>query len=341
MTPQESYRKGFVEKCAETGVDPVSLVKFAEATPISDFMGAVVGSMIPYAGPIANGVGASAGILSDDFKEHDKSRLRALIPGVGGYRLAKRLASQVKHEQEDARRLGRKDVSPVAHAMAEKIGPATSMLASALLGGGIGALAHKKDRGRGFLAGAGIGAGASALANIGGLIAAGIRRRRTKEEQLDADSEATIKKYLVPGLATYGASKRMGRSQGDRDENPENRKKKGDKGKEKKAFALRKSAEKTWLDDIASAYRNLSPLKRRALAAGLVSGVGTFLASDGDFGTKAVKGLTGGALGGAALYGLDNAGLTDKGIDALRNFLVHLKTKPSMLDTANKVVQTF
>jgi hypothetical protein len=336
MTLQEAYGNGFVEKCAEAGVDPESLVKFAEATPLSDFLGAMVGSLVPHAGPLATGIGASAGLLSDDFKEHDSSKLKAFIPGVGGYRLGRRLSSQVKHEQEDARKLGRKDVSPVAHATAERLGQLTSILASTALGGGLGAMVNKKDRGKGFRVGAGLGAGAASLANLGGLIAAGVKRRRTKEEQLDADSESTLDKYLVPGLATYGASKRMGRSQGDRDENPEN-KKKGDKGKEKKASALVKSAyKKTWLDDIANAYGRIDPITRRALITGLATGAGTFMLSNGETGERALKGLAGGLLGGGALYGLDSAGLTDKGIDAVRDLLVQLKTKPSWSDRAGR-----
>ena len=336
MTPHEkAYLQGFAKTAEAYGVDPEALVKFAKATPLTDVLGTLVGNAIPYGG-VANSIGSMAGLLTDDFKDQDESALKALIPGVGGYRLGKRLSSQVKHEQEDARSLGRKDVSPVAHAMAETFGPATSTLASTLLGGGIGAAIHRKDRGKGFGVGAGIGAGASMLAHLIGAIAAGVKRRRTKGEQLDSDSKSVASKYLLPGVASYNSYKRLGRSQGDRDENDKGKKK--DKGKEKDASAgLIKSARRrrTWMDGVAKMYGSLDPITRRALMASLLSGAGTFAMSEGDTGTRLLKGLVGAGIGGGTMYGLDSTGLTDVGVDAVRDMMVHLKTKPSARDKAN------
>lgn len=196
------------------GVDPVGLAKMAKATPFTDAAGAVAGSLIPFGAP-ASALGSAAGLLTDDFKEHDESALKAFLPGVGAYRLAKRLSSQVKHEQEDARKMGRKDVRPVAHALAEKIGPATSTGLAALLGAAIGGASGGR-KGAGI--GAGTGLAASGMAHAVAAIAAAVKRRRAASEQMDADSKSVLSKYLVPGSAAYGYFKRMGRSQGDRDD---------------------------------------------------------------------------------------------------------------------------
>jgi hypothetical protein len=61
--------------------------------------------------------------------------------------------------------------------------------------------------------------------NLVGAIAAAIKRRRTKEEQIDSDKKSVLKKYLVPGTAVYDYYKRIGRSQGEREEAKENNKK--------------------------------------------------------------------------------------------------------------------
>jgi hypothetical protein len=119
---------------------------------------------------------------------------------------------------------GSEDASPVSHAVAEHIGPYTSIAASTLAGAGIGAMAGGRR-------GAGIGAGAGAAAAIIASIAAAVvanRRKRSVRKQIEADSESTWKKYLVPGAAVAGHVHRLDRSQLDREElkdSSDNRKK--------------------------------------------------------------------------------------------------------------------
>lgn len=98
-------------------------------------------------------------------------------------------------------------------------------------------------------------------------------------------------------------------------------------------FAFSKSAadgylrpKHRWLNEIFDAYDDLDPMRRRAVMGGLATGLGTYLMSDGDLGARLLKSLAGGALGGAAIYGLDNAGVTDATIDLLRSGLMKLKT---------------
>ena len=189
-----------------------ALMKIAEATPLSDSLGTMLWSPLY---PVT-AIGATAGLLSDDLKKHRDSKLKALLPGVGAYRIGERLSSQVKHEQEDADKKNRKDVRPVAHAMSEGFGPITSTAAAALAG--LVAGGATTGRHSGAMAGAGLGAAGAIAANLIGAIAAAIKRRRTKEEQMKSDEKSVLLKYLIPGLATYDSYKRLGRSQGDRDE---------------------------------------------------------------------------------------------------------------------------
>lgn len=219
---KKAYAKGFCKVAEEIGYEPSALYKFARATPMTDALGAVFGGMLPLGG-VAGGIGAISGGFTNDFGKHDENEAMAFVPGVGAYRLAKRINSQVNREQLEANDLGRDKVKPVRHAVAEKIGPIASMALSTLLGAGIGRLVNKK---KGARTGAKIGLGAGGIASLIGMIAAAKKRRRTKEEQFDADEKSVLPKYLVPGAALYGMSKRLGRSQGDRDDAESGRKSK-------------------------------------------------------------------------------------------------------------------
>ena len=117
--------------------------------------------------------------------------------------------------------------------MSELFGSGTATISSgllgALLGGGIGYLSKKNPEGvrLGALIGGGSGIGAAAIADLAAAIAAAIKRRRTADEQVEHDKGnlVTAKNLLVPGYARYNYYKRIGRSQGDRDEPAENKEK--------------------------------------------------------------------------------------------------------------------
>ena len=220
----EAYARGFVKSANAHGVDPVALAKYAQdhATPFTDYaMGGVPRMMLgsnPITAPIAvaaDNVGYIAGLMSVADNSH-KTILPAAIPGVGGFRMGNRIKTQVLREIADIKKKKEhKDAKPVAHAIAEHLGGGTSMLASLGLGAGIGGLLGK---GKGALLGAGIAGGTTIAANLIGTIAAAIKKRRTKEEQIESDKRSVLKKYLVPGTAIYDYWKRMGRSQGEREE---------------------------------------------------------------------------------------------------------------------------
>lgn len=75
--------------------------------------------------------------------------------------------------------------------------------------------------------------------------------------------------------------------------------------------SLVKMAEPGILDSIVQTYRDLDPDARRAVLGGLLTGVGTYALSDGGVGRRLLHGAVGGALGGAATYGLGRMGVLD------------------------------
>lgn len=213
-----------------------ALEKLAKASPATDL---VLGNLStnalrfvnPLAGIIADNAGYVTGLVSDEDNEQ-KSVWPAVIPGVGSYRLANRIKTQVKRELRDIEKDKKNEgARPVAHAIAEHIGPVTSALASMGVGAGAGALVEKalnkgRNVGVGAVTGSFLGAGVAGVAAIAAMIASAIKRRRTKQEQIDSDKGSVLMKYLVPGTARYGYLKRLGRSQGEREEAEQEKKNK-------------------------------------------------------------------------------------------------------------------
>ena len=226
-----------------------------------------------------------------------------------GNRIKTQVVRELEQIKKDKKNEGAR---PVAHAVAEHLGKGTSALLATLIGGAIGAkipvapVVHKSlleaNAGKlrigsdeafdsaleklreaensapinqrirnikyGLISGLGV-AGISALA---ALIAAAIKRRRTEEEQIKSDKGSVLKKYLLPGVAQYDYLKRLGRSQGERDE--------AEGKSEKKASA-------TW-DQIREQIGNYAKNAKSWYA-------------DQDAVTKALLSTGGGAIGGAAI----------------------------------------
>jgi len=194
------------------------------ASPISDMAGNLVSNVyLPYAGGVASNVGQLAGMVSDPTTEAeeaimDRNSGTGFLPGVGAYRLERRLKRQNLDDQ-----------GGTPHYWSQNFGGLTSGLlaggAGAGIGAGVGALTGALS-GTGAGEGAGKGAGVGALAGLGtyGLaqlasaIAAGVRRRRTREEQKAYANSGTAAEWLVPGAATYGRLKSIGRAIGDSEE---------------------------------------------------------------------------------------------------------------------------
>ena len=83
----------------------------------------------------------------------------------------------------------------------------------ALVGAALAAAKGKpigRGAGRGAAAGLAIGAPAAHVANIGGILAGVIRKRRTKQEQQEHDRKSHWGN-LIPGVGSYNYTKRMGR----------------------------------------------------------------------------------------------------------------------------------
>ena len=159
-----------------------------------------------------------------------------LVFGPEGAQAAKR--EQIINEIAEARASNKhKGSDPMGHALREAIGPITSLAASRLAGKSLGWLVSKISGNEhatsiGELA----GVGTAALGNAVGALAAAIKRRRTKEEQLEHDKGSTWKDMLIPGFGAYNSLKRMGRAFDENDERVEERVKKiiNERNKEKK-----------------------------------------------------------------------------------------------------------
>lgn len=274
------------------GVGPVGDV--IAGYPGAALLGAVPGgAMVPSAAYIA-------GLLSKEDNSQ-KSIGPAFIPGVSSYRLGNRIKTQVKRElrqiEEDEKNKGAR---PVAHAVAEHLGAGTSMLAPILAGAGIGGAVDGKN---GALIGGATGAAAASVATLAGAIAAAIKRRRTAKEQIEADKGSVLAKYLIPGAAAYGQYKRLGRSQGERDEAEA-------KGKSEKKAELPDwsnikgninwSAFKQKLQEVKDWYESRPAEQRALIGAGVGLGGGALLGKlMGRTGTGAVAGALAGAGAGA------------------------------------------
>lgn len=246
---------------------------------------------------------------------------------------------QILNEIADARTDKRhKGSDPKGHAFGENLGAFTSLAASRL-GGRVLGLALEKLTGNenakliGDLAGYGTYAAGTAI----GSLAAAIKRRRTKEEQLEHDKGSTWMDLLIPGVGAYNSFKRMGRAFDENDERVEERvkdiikrkvddKKKGEKSYEegsRKASesiggdtrSIRETSGKmdkqgSILDDIAAGYAQLSPGARMAVnaagAGAIGAGIGGLAGKKGKKGLSALIGaLAGGATGAASSSFMD------------------------------------
>ena len=220
---KESYARGFAKKASESGVDAIKLAQYA--TPITDTALQIPGEAILHNVPgvhLISPIATLVGLASDEDNSQ-KDMWKSLIPGVGAYRMGNRLKTQIKREQRDIDNNSKyQGASPLSHAISEALGTGTSSLAMAGIGAGLGALASN-DKKKGTTIGALTGAGVSAAAILAASIAAAIKRRRTKEEQIEHDKGSILKNLLIPGVGTYNSYKRMGRSQGERDEDKNNK----------------------------------------------------------------------------------------------------------------------
>lgn len=216
------------------------------AKPLGDYGGAIATSVIPYIGGPANVVGSIAGSLNEaptekEEKDMDDNPTLSLVPGVGAYRVGRRLRAQTESDRGDFR-----------HTLGTLFGDTTSTLATTtaatILGAALGAYGGKRygntgdkyqdigvGAGIGAMGGMALGAGGSLLAQIVAAIKAGVTPTRTKAEQRAYANDPSIAaEFLVPGVATYNRFKSYGRSMADAKER--------DKKDEKKDKAAEKTA---------------------------------------------------------------------------------------------------
>ena len=166
---------------------------------------------------IPSQVGGIAGqVLPDEDKEkyidmvQNQTQAASLIPGVGAYRLNRR----VRASGNESRRRGARHVT--GNRTGEFWGPLTSTALAAgagALGGAAlpSAFGRTDDR---IAGGAAVGAGVAGAATLAALVAAAVRKRRTDEEQATHDDSGgnAAASWALPGVGAYNVLKRLGQT---------------------------------------------------------------------------------------------------------------------------------
>lgn len=248
---KQTYINGFCKVAEDAGVNSNSLANYAYSslktekmaqdgagsTPAQEYLaGAPSRFLLNPLTPYISTAGMIGGLVSTP-NSASKSITTAFLPGVSEFREANRLKTQALREEMEAKKI-KSNAKPVRHLVSEYLGPSTSVLT----GAGLGALAGMAMRGsvgltmdgvaarKAALTGAGAGAATAVVANLIGAITAAIKRRRTAKEQILNDEDNVLPNYLLPGPAVYDYYKRLGRSQGDREDDVA-KKNKGNKKK--------------------------------------------------------------------------------------------------------------
>lgn len=220
------YEQGFMNKCAEHGIDGRRLVKLARSTPLKEGLMGYPASLLTSAALPGAGVfnlptwiaGAVSGYKGDDLDDEETAKNRSemnLLPFVSQYRAGKRNGVVARKMKELGDKKGKKTHS-VANIVAETLGPLSTTALAAAGGAALGRK-YMKDSPNGGLSGGAkgaiAGAGVAGVAELGAFINSLIRKRRTDEEQLERESaRRAILKYIVPGLSVHDSVMRLGKS---------------------------------------------------------------------------------------------------------------------------------
>ena len=206
---------------------PAGLLKSSDSartTPAQEYATQYLHGLNPF-GIAANISGIIKALRDPPQENAAKSGKDNLMPSVGSYRMVSRIKSQAY--AQDAKYGGHaKD-----NYLSELLGSFTSGATPTIIGGGIGAyLSQDKlmnenlpwtERLVGTGKGVGIGIAIATIANLAGMLGSAITKRRTEKEQVKHDKRRRWLNWLIPGPAMYNKGKRLGRSEGDYEEHPE------------------------------------------------------------------------------------------------------------------------
>lgn len=115
------------------------------------------------------------------------------------------------HEEDDIWEYARRASSDgaVSHRNHETLGALAGLAAGAATGAALPPPSSGMLKDVGAVGRAKLGAGAVGVANLIGMIAAAITRRRTLKEQMEHDEKSVLWDY-IPGVAAYNQTKRIG-----------------------------------------------------------------------------------------------------------------------------------
>jgi len=193
-------------------------------TPAQEYATQYLHGINPF-GVVSNISGIIKAIKDPPQENAAKSSKDNLMPSVGAYRMVSRIKSQAY--KQDKKHHG--------HAMdnylSELLGSFTSGVAPTVLGAAIGGYMDRdrltndslpwKERLLGIGKGVGIGLAATTIANLLGMLGSAITKRRTEKEQIEHDARRRWENWIIPGPGMYNKGKRLGRSEGDYEEHPE------------------------------------------------------------------------------------------------------------------------
>lgn len=175
-------------------------------------MGSSIGSVM--------GLGSGPATEEEEL-EWDRTPEKAMIPGIAGMRVERRLKRQLVNDEGEnphywSQRFG--SIAPTllltgAGAALGAMNPPSSFFGTPMEG-----VDMRHQRMAGATVGALGGLGVAGLVALAASLLAAATRTRTKEEQKAYANTSAVPEWLVPGMSTYNYWKTLGRSIKDSDE---------------------------------------------------------------------------------------------------------------------------
>ena len=166
------------------------------------------------------GMGSGPATEAEEL-EWDRTPEKAMIPGIAGIRMQRRLKRQLTDDAGDNPHYWSQSFGHIAPALL-MVGAGTAYGLKHPPKSFLGEPLNTKDTGANKMVGGLLGfyggLGAFGLTTLAAALLAAATRTRTKEEQKEYANSSTLAEWLIPGVSTYNKWKTLGRSFKDSDE---------------------------------------------------------------------------------------------------------------------------